>query len=191
VLKRVRDLLVAAKPKWRSMDYGMTEKMSNNDVPASVNWNGSTMRVRANNPAVVYGYPREGYPVWMDSIGILSDAKNVDEAYKFLDFVMVPENAAMISSFARYANGISGSDAFMPEEMKTAPEIVVRALGAPLLICIEDFCCFAHAAATPHTQPGLGIGKGAELDHGAMPPQGVLRGQNQKHRPFAGGLVKR
>jgi spermidine/putrescine transport system substrate-binding protein len=127
VLKRVRDLLVAAKPKWRSMDYGMTEKMSNNDVPASVNWNGSTMRVRANNPAVVYGYPREGYPVWMDSIGILSDAKNVDEAYKFLDFVMVPENAAMISSFARYANGISGSDAFMPEEMKTAPEIVVPA----------------------------------------------------------------
>ncbi|MDP1670292.1 extracellular solute-binding protein [Phaeovulum sp.] len=127
VLKRVRDLLVAAKPKWRSMDYGMTEKMSNNDVPASVNWNGSTMRIRANNPAVVYGYPREGYPVWMDSIGILSDAKNVDEAYKFLDFIMVPENAAMISSFARYANGISGSDAFMPEAMKTAPEIVVPA----------------------------------------------------------------
>lgn len=83
------------------------------------------MRARLNNPDVVYGYPVEGYPLWMDSVGLLSDATNVDEAYQFLDFIMRPENAAMISEFARYANGIDGSDAFMPEEMLTAPEINV------------------------------------------------------------------
>ncbi len=127
VLKKARDKLAAAKPKWLSMDYGTTDKLSSGDYAASVNWNGSTFRARNNNPTVVYGYPREGYPLWMDSVGILSDATNVDEAYKFLDFIMVPENAAMISAFARYANGIAGSDAFMPEDMKTAPEIVVPA----------------------------------------------------------------
>ena len=37
------------------------------------------------------------------------------------------QNAAMISEFARYANGVEGSDEFMPEDMKTAPEIVVPA----------------------------------------------------------------
>jgi spermidine/putrescine transport system substrate-binding protein len=124
-LKEARDALVAAKPKWMSMDYGMTEKMSNNDVMASVNWNGSTFRIRNNNPDVVYGYPREGYIVWMDSAAILSDAQNVEEAKTFINFIMEPENAAMISEFARYANGIEGSEEFMPEEMKTAPEIVV------------------------------------------------------------------
>ena len=126
-LKKVRDVLMAAKPKWMSMDYGMTDKMSNNDVVASVNWNGSTFRVRENNPEVVYGYPKEGYPVWMDSAAITADAKNVDNAKAFLNFIMDPENAAMISSFARYANGIDGSQAFMPEDMKTAPEINVPA----------------------------------------------------------------
>ena len=127
VLMKARDALLAAKPDWLSMDYGATEKMSNNDWAASVNWNGSSMRARLANPDVAYGYPKEGYPLFMDSVALLADAQNVEEAYKFIDFIMVPENAAMISAFARYANGISGSDAFMPEDMKTAPEVVIPA----------------------------------------------------------------
>jgi len=126
-LKKARDLLMAAKPKWLSMDYGMTDKMSFGDVRASVNWNGSTFRIRLANPTVEYGYPREGYPVWTDSVAILADANNVDNAKLFMNFIMDPENAAMISSFARYANAIVGSYAYMPEDMKTAPEIVVPA----------------------------------------------------------------
>ncbi len=127
VLKKVRDKLMAAKPGWLSMDYGTTDKLSSGDYVASVNWNGSTMRARMNNPDVVYGYPKEGYPLFMDSVALLADASNVDEAYQFLDFIMVPENAAMISNFARYANGIAGSEPFMPDDMKTAPEIVTPA----------------------------------------------------------------
>ena len=36
LLKKVRDKLMEAKPKWQSMDYGMTEKMSSNDVMATI-----------------------------------------------------------------------------------------------------------------------------------------------------------
>lgn len=139
ILKKARDALLAAKPKWMSMDYGMTEKLSANDVAASVNWNGSTMRARLNNPDIVYGYPKEGYPLFMDSVALLADAQNVDNAYLFLDFIMEPENAAMISAFARYANGIAGSEPFMPEDMKTAPEVVIpeehKAAGVFLPTC--------------------------------------------------------
>lgn len=140
VMKKARDVLLAAKPNWISMDYGATERLSNGDWAASVNWNGSTMRARiATNGDVQYGYPKEGYPIFMDSVMLLSDATNVEEAYKFIDFIMVPENAAMISAFARYANGIAGSDAFMPEDMKTAPEVVVpeehKAAGVFLPTC--------------------------------------------------------
>ncbi len=139
VLRQVRDKLIAAKPHWLSMDYDSEAKLSANDIMAAATWNGPSMRARLTNPPVQFGYPAEGYPLWMDSVALLADAQNVEEAYEFLNFIMAPENAALISNYARYANGITGSEEFMDTEMRDAPEIVIpeehRANGVFLPTC--------------------------------------------------------
>ena len=127
LLKKVRDTLVEAKPDWIAMDYGTIEKMVAGDFSAAST---GTARRSASGCATrrsTTAIRRKAIAVWMDNVAVLKDAKNVENAKLFQNFIMDPENAALISAFARYANGIDGSDKFMPADMKDAPEVIVPA----------------------------------------------------------------
>lgn len=123
ILSKVRDKLVEAKTKWISMDYGTPEAYAKGDYSAGVNWNGYSSRARLINPDIAFGFPKEGFPVWMDNAAILKDTTNPENAKLFLNFIMAPENAAMISNFARYGNGIPAATEFLDDGMKSSPEV--------------------------------------------------------------------
>jgi len=124
-MREVMELLLKAKEDWRTMDYSTIEKLTSGDVDLSQTWNGAAMRARAQRPTLKYAYPKEGFTGWMDNVAVLKDAPNLENAKLFINFMMEPENAAMTSNFARYANGIMGSEEFMDAEMLEAPEIVM------------------------------------------------------------------
>ncbi len=140
-LSRARAVLAAARPKWRSMDYGITEKMLQGEIAAAAYWRGAAFRARRARPSIRFGYPKEGFPLWMDSVVVLRDAANVEAAKLFQNFVMAPSSAALISAFAGHANGIDGSEAFLPDDMKEAGALVVPAeaaeAGVFLPVCPE------------------------------------------------------
>lgn len=127
ILKAARDKLMAAKPHWASIDYPSFEKFIKEDLNATVFWSGAAMRIRAENPGFAYGYPKEGFSLWQDNVAVLADAKNVDNAKLFLNFIMEPENAALISNYTRYGNAISGSEKFMEKDLANAPEMNIPA----------------------------------------------------------------
>ncbi|NIZ12630.1 extracellular solute-binding protein [Phaeobacter sp. HF9A] len=131
VLKAARDKLVAAKPYWASIDYASFEKFVNEDLQASVFWSGASMRIREANSGFAYGYPKEGFPKWQDNVAILADAHNVENAKLFLNFLMDPENAAIVSDYTGYPNAIMGSEAFMSEKLLAAPEMTIPAEFEP------------------------------------------------------------
>ena len=59
----------------------------------------------------------------MDNVAVAKGAPNLDNAKAWVNFVMDPENAAMITNYARYSNGIKGSEAFIDPALAAAPEI--------------------------------------------------------------------
>jgi spermidine/putrescine transport system substrate-binding protein len=123
-MQKILDLLKAQKPhvKTYSSD-GILERLTSGDVAVHQNWNGYSIRARDENPAMKYAFPKEGVIAWADNIAVPKGAPNYDNAVKFIEFLMDPENIAIQSNFAGYSNGITGSDAFMSEKLKTAHEL--------------------------------------------------------------------
>lgn len=123
ILTKARDTLVAARKQWKSIGYGTIQTMLTGEIAATVDWNGSALRKRLQNPAIRFAQPKEGTPIWSDNIVVLRGAKNLQNALLFQNFIMHPKNAAMISGFTKHGNGIAGSDRFLPADIKGAPEL--------------------------------------------------------------------
>ena len=111
-LKKHYELLKNAKPNWKTFDYNANTKLLAGDVVVLQIWNGLSYRTRAELASVTYAYPKEGMDGFMDNVAALVDAPNLENAKLFQDFVMDPQNAALISDFAGYDNGIKGSREF-------------------------------------------------------------------------------
>ena len=123
-LKKLNDLLVNAKKQWISFNSdGAKEVLVSGDAAAGMIWNGFGMRARMEKASLKYAYAKEGITAWMDNLVVLKGAPNIDNAKKFLNFMMIPENAAALTNFARYTAGVKGTEPFLDPELKTANEL--------------------------------------------------------------------
>ena len=123
-LRTIRDTLISAKQDWQSLEYGVIDIMVSKNAYATMNWNGSSLRAREQLASVTYVYPKEGMESWMDNLVVLAKAPNADNARLFQNFLMEPEIAAKLTSFAHYDNGIEGTEKYLPSSLTQAPEIL-------------------------------------------------------------------
>ena len=122
-LKELDDLMQSAKEHWASFNSdGAKDVLVSGDVAVGMIWNGFGAKARSEGAPVKYSYPNQGYIVWMDNVVLLKDAPNRANALKFMDFLLEPENIAVVSNFAQYSAGVKGVKALLDEELRTSPE---------------------------------------------------------------------
>lgn len=122
--QKILDLLMAQKPhvKVYSND-GTIDRMSAGEVAVHMQWNGAAHRVKKNKPGVVYVYPEEGVTFWTDTMAVPANAPNMEAAKKFINWMMLPENAAAASNYTGYSNAIRGSGPFLDESLSADPAV--------------------------------------------------------------------
>jgi spermidine/putrescine transport system substrate-binding protein len=124
IMQKVLDLLVAQKPYVKVYNSdGLLERLVAKDVAMQEIWNGYAMRSREQLPTLRYAFPKEGVLAFFDNLVVPKSASDRDNALRFIEFMLQPENAGLESNFAHYANGIVGSDKYMDPALLKAPEL--------------------------------------------------------------------
>ena len=123
LLQTIRDSV----QKFHSSEY--INALANGDICLTVGWSGDVFQARDRaaeaNAGVEVGYsiPSQGALMWFDQMAIPSDAKNVDEAHAFLDYIMRPDVIAKASNYVYYANGNAASTPLLDKEVVEDPAI--------------------------------------------------------------------
>ena len=124
-LQALDELLQSAKENWASFNSdGAKDVLVSGDAAVGMIWNGFGAKARNEGANIEYSYPREGLVVWMDNVVLLKDAPNRENALKFMDFLLEPENIAAVTNYARYSAGVEGVDEFLDADLKSQPESV-------------------------------------------------------------------
>ncbi len=110
-LKDVEKLLKSVRPY---ITYFSSTKLlldlPNEEVCIAMGWSGdySVANQRARDAGLKinlqYIVPKEGSEMWFDNIYIPSDARHIDNAYLFLNYMLRPEVIAATSDYIGYAN---------------------------------------------------------------------------------------
>jgi spermidine/putrescine transport system substrate-binding protein len=127
-LKALNAMLLDAKQHWASFNSDTTKDLLvSGDAAVSMIWNGYSAKARSEGANIEYAYPDQGYLVWMDNVVLLKDAPNRANALKFMDFLLVPENIALVTNYAQYSAGVDGVTPLLDEALRTSPESNPRA----------------------------------------------------------------
>ncbi len=120
VLKQAANLLKKQKKLVATYNSGdFANILAAGDVDIAHGYNGQLAEVVAKEPEkLAYVVPKEGATLWMDNVCIPGKARNVENAYTFLNFIMQPEVNAEI------VNGVSYASANVPAKKFIHPEIL-------------------------------------------------------------------
>lgn len=89
-----------------------------NETNIGVLWNAEAILAKDHNPNIVIVYPRSGYALSMDNYVITKGSTNVDNAYKFIDYLLRDEVCQKIIDDYPYISTNKNTSNYSDEELK-------------------------------------------------------------------------
>lgn len=93
------------------------------EVALAHGWSGTIMRAAAERPSIKYVIPKEGGTIWQDNLCVLKTSQHKAEAMMFINFLLEPQIAALITTKVKYASASEEARLFVPKEIAQNPAI--------------------------------------------------------------------
>ena len=90
------------KNYWSNGD-ALLQSMRSGEVFVAMAWDNGGWKLHEENPDIDFVAPKSGALCWIDTFAIPAKAKNVDGAYKWINFMLKPENAAVFTNLEKTA----------------------------------------------------------------------------------------
>ncbi len=121
LMEKVGKAMIAAKPfvknYWTNGD-ALLQSMRSGEVNVAMAWDGGGWKLHAENASIDFIAPRSGALGWIDTFAIPAKAKNVDAAYKWINFILRPENAAVFTNLEKYGTGSAGAVKYLDTSVR-------------------------------------------------------------------------
>ena len=123
VLTAAQEMLIKQKPLVQAYVVDeVKDKLINSEAAMGVVFSGEAPIILKENPNMAFAIPKEGTNFWIDGWVITKDAKNVDNAHKFIDFMCRPDIAAKNFDHLGYSTpNVNVQPLVEDEELKNSP----------------------------------------------------------------------
>ncbi len=144
-VKKAEDLLMKVRPYityFHSSKY--ISDLANGEICVAVGWSGDVFQAQARaeeaggKVTVDYVIPKEGAAAFFDMMAIPADAKNIDAAHAFMNYILTPEVIAPISDYVAYANPNQAATVLVSEDVRNNPGIYPTADAAKKLYTFAE-----------------------------------------------------
>ena len=105
------------KNYWANGD-ALLQSMRSGEVHVAMAWDGGGWKLHAENPNIDFMAPKSGALGWIDTFAIPAKAKNVEGAYKWINFILRPENAAVFTNLEKYGTASDGAVKFLDASIR-------------------------------------------------------------------------
>lgn len=117
VEKKLIDSKGLVKNYWTSGDT-QVEIIKSGDADVITGWDAKGWSLHKINPDIDFVAPKSGALGWIDTFAIPAKSKNVEGAYKWINFISRPKNAAAITNASNYGTASKDAAQYLDAEIK-------------------------------------------------------------------------